>query len=62
MPIPTLKDRQLCEIEDAGAGILVHLRVMQRAAHRDIPLHRARLRAMLGDYVEIVMGAAPETE
>jgi hypothetical protein len=59
MPIPNLIDRQIGEIEDAGASILVLLRTMKHAAERDIPLHRTRLREMLGDYVEIVMATAP---
>jgi hypothetical protein len=60
MPIPTLLDRQIGEVEDASAGILLLLRIMQRAAQRDLPLHRARLREMLADFNDVVMSTAPQ--
>jgi hypothetical protein len=60
MPIPTRADHQLSEIETAGSGILTQLRTMQRAAARDLPGMRKRLREMLQDYADLVMTTAPD--
>jgi len=40
-------DAVLAEIENAGGGIVVHLRTMQHAAARDLRRMRARLREMV---------------
>jgi hypothetical protein len=58
MPIPTPHDGKLAEIENAASGILTQLRTMNRAAARDVPGMRGRLREMLQGYVDLVMETA----
>jgi len=60
MPIPTQHDRDLAEIDTAASCILTTLRTMHRAAARDLPAMRTRLRASLQGYVDLVMDMADE--
>jgi hypothetical protein len=58
MPIPTLHDRALGEINDAAGGLMVTLGVMQRCRDEDLPKMRQQLRVQLEVFVDLVMTAA----
>jgi hypothetical protein len=61
MAIPTDFDRRLGEIDNAASGILTHLRVLQRAAPRDVSDMRQRLRENLQSYADLVLALANES-
>jgi hypothetical protein len=61
MPIPTAFDGKLGEINDAAAGLMVQLGVMNRCRSEDVPRMRQQLRDSLQAFVDLVMSAARRT-
>jgi hypothetical protein len=60
MPIPTLQDHAIGEIDDLADNIRALVRVMQRANPKDRAGPRKRLCEMLESCVSAVVNAAPK--
>jgi hypothetical protein len=60
LSIPTAIDYDLAEIDSMASNIMNLLRTMQRAAKKDVPGMRKRLREMLEAYAVAVMATAPK--
>jgi len=58
MAIPTKFDGDVGAVSDLSDSVLSLLRTMQRAAAKDVPRMRERLRETLRDYVDKVMDVA----
>jgi hypothetical protein len=58
MAIPSEHDRALGAINDACAGLMVELGVMQRCHSEDVPRLRQQLRDSLQAFVDLVMASA----
>jgi hypothetical protein len=58
MAIPTKFDGDAAAIDDAASSILLQVKIMQKAAHEDLPRMRLRLRKALGEYTVLVMATA----
>lgn len=58
MPIPTQFDGDAAAIDGLSSNILLQVRIMEKAAARDVPRMRTRLREMLQEYADKVMSVA----